>query len=88
MSGFEAGVSGNPGPTQHTAPLQSVLCLGRTDLDVLIKRRPVHDAGMTHTLYEVVGMRKEELMGLLVSMDQQVSKKQLACLVKRNRLGC
>ena len=76
LSGFEAGVSGNPGPTRHTAPLQSDLYLGRTDLDVLIRRGPVHDPRVTHTLYEVVGMRKKELMGLLVSMDQQVTKKQ------------
>ena len=41
VSGFGAGVGGNPSPTQHTAPPQSDLCLGRTDLDVLIKRRPV-----------------------------------------------
>ena len=70
------GVSGNPTPIQRAAPPYSDLHLGRTDLDVLLKRRPVRDPGVTHALYEVVGMRKEELVVLLTSMDQQVAKKQ------------
>ena len=70
------GVSGNPTPIQRAAPPYSDLHLGRTDLDVLLKRRPVRDPGLTHASYEVVGMRKEELVVLLTSMDQQVAKKQ------------
>ena len=73
---FLASDSGNSSPTQRAAPPHLHLCLGRTDLDVLISKRPMQDPGVTHALCEVVGMRKGELMELLVSMGQQVTKRQ------------
>lgn len=60
----------------HSEANNQDLCLGRNDLDVFLHRRPVRDPGVTYGMYKLLGMRRDDLLKLLASMDQTVAKKK------------
>ena len=75
MCGAAGAVDSDTSPAEHLTPPppHKDLRLGQTDLQVLLARQP--NPGITYTLYELVGMRKEELLHLLAAMRQLVVKK-------------
>ena len=63
-------------PVRNNPTTNQDLCLGCTDLATILRRRPIRDPGVTYGLYTLVGMRRNDLLKLLASMDQTVTKKK------------
>jgi len=64
-----AGVS-----TLSDAPQHPDLALSRHDTEVLLQRTPVRDPGVNFYLPDVISLRKSQLLSVLQSMGQTVSK--------------